>query len=171
MVAALVKAELPASLTEGLSEGRLGLLVNDVKNLATGNIVSGEPVPGDPGGGRPLCPACNGLPGSPSGAWSSPWPAAVMALALKRIGPQLRARNGVEGTLMVMLIVCSSIAILTTLGIVLSVLFESLRFFQQVPWTDFLFGTELEPPDGPSRRSGRLDRVPSGPCPCSPAPC
>ena len=34
---------------------------------------------------------------------------------------------------------------LTTVGIVLSVLFESLRFFQSVPVTEFLFGTEWSP--------------------------
>ena len=39
----------------------------------------------------------------------------------------------------------STIAILTTVGIVLSVLFESLRFFQAVPVTDFIFGTEWSP--------------------------
>ena len=39
----------------------------------------------------------------------------------------------------------STIAVLTTVGIVLSVLFESIRFFQAVPVTDFLFGTEWSP--------------------------
>lgn len=43
------------------------------------------------------------------------------------------------------LIVCSTIAILTTIGIVLSVLFEALHFFDKVPFTDFLFGTEWSP--------------------------
>jgi phosphate transport system permease protein len=37
------------------------------------------------------------------------------------------------------------VAILTTLGIVLSVLFESLRFFQSVPFFDFLFGLQWSP--------------------------
>ena len=39
----------------------------------------------------------------------------------------------------------SLIAILTTIGIVLSVLFESFRFFQKIPFTDFLFGLEWSP--------------------------
>jgi phosphate transport system permease protein len=43
------------------------------------------------------------------------------------------------------LIACSTIAIFTTVGIVLSVLFESIRFFQQVPVTEFLFGLEWSP--------------------------
>jgi phosphate transport system permease protein len=41
--------------------------------------------------------------------------------------------------------VCSSIAILTTIGIVLSVLFESIRFFKAVPISDFIFGLEWSP--------------------------
>nr|XP_061809747.1 probable ABC transporter permease protein YqgH [Nerophis lumbriciformis] len=43
------------------------------------------------------------------------------------------------------LISCSVIAIFTTIGIVLSVLFESLRFFQAVPFFDFIFGLEWSP--------------------------
>ncbi|MDH3840669.1 MAG: phosphate ABC transporter permease subunit PstC, partial [Chromatiales bacterium] len=63
----------------------------------------------------------------------------------RRIHPNVRARNNVERYVRITLIVCSSIAILTTLGIVLSVLFESIRFFQRVPWTEFLFGTQWSP--------------------------
>jgi phosphate transport system permease protein len=40
---------------------------------------------------------------------------------------------------------CSTLAIFTTIGILLSVLFESIRFFQQIPIWDFVFGTEWSP--------------------------
>ncbi len=66
-------------------------------------------------------------------------------LALRRIKPTLRARNHVENMLEWMLFICSFIAVLTTLGIVLSVLFEAVRFFQAVPVTDFLFGLQWSP--------------------------
>jgi phosphate transport system permease protein len=46
---------------------------------------------------------------------------------------------------MVLLIVCSVISVATTLGIVMSLLFESLRFFQQVPLHEFLFGLQWSP--------------------------
>ena len=46
---------------------------------------------------------------------------------------------------MAFLVGSSLIAILTTLGIVLSVLFESIRFFDKVPVTDFLFGLQWSP--------------------------
>lgn len=43
------------------------------------------------------------------------------------------------------LIACSSVAILTTVGIVLSLIFESYRFFTLIPITDFLFGLQWSP--------------------------
>ena len=65
--------------------------------------------------------------------------------AMRRIRVDFRARTGVERWLMGLLLAASLLAILTTLGIVLSVLFESLRFFQLVSPTEFLFGTTWSP--------------------------
>jgi phosphate transport system permease protein len=65
--------------------------------------------------------------------------------ALRRIGADFRARSGVERWLMGLLLGASLIAILTTLGIVLSLLFESLRFFNMVSPSEFLFGTTWSP--------------------------
>jgi len=67
------------------------------------------------------------------------------AITYKHIQEKLRARNIVETVAMIFLIGCSGVAILTTLGIVLSVLFEALRFFQAVPLSDFLFGLDWSP--------------------------
>ena len=66
-------------------------------------------------------------------------------LTLRRSAPQFRARRGVERWLMAVLLAASLIAILTTLGILLSLMFESLRFFELVPPGQFLFGTEWSP--------------------------
>ena len=68
-----------------------------------------------------------------------------LAVAWRMINPRMRARNRVEGLVTAFLVACSLVAILTTLGIVLSVLFESIRFFQRVPATEFLFGTQWSP--------------------------
>jgi phosphate transport system permease protein len=57
----------------------------------------------------------------------------------------MRARNRVEGMVRGLLILSSLIAILTTVGIVFSVLFESIRFFDKVPFTDFVFGLQWSP--------------------------
>ena len=75
-------------------------------------------------------------------------------LALRRISPKLRARNHVENVVQWLLFICSFIAVLTTLGIVLSVLLEALRFFEMIPVTEFLFGLEWSP-----QVAIRLDQV------------
>jgi phosphate transport system permease protein len=62
-----------------------------------------------------------------------------------RLGKNFRARNHVEAVIFGVLMVCSGIAILTTLGIVLSLLTESLRFFSEINALDFLFGLKWSP--------------------------
>ena len=66
-------------------------------------------------------------------------------LSMRRIKVDFRARTGVERWAMGLLLGASLIAILTTLGIVLSLLFESLRFFNMVNPAEFLFGTTWSP--------------------------
>jgi phosphate transport system permease protein len=70
---------------------------------------------------------------------------AAAALAIRRTKPQFRARTGVERWVMIMLFAASLIAILTTLGILLSLMFESLRFFRLYPVQSFIFGLEWSP--------------------------
>ena len=65
--------------------------------------------------------------------------------AMRRSTPDFRARTGVERWVMVMLFSASLIAILTTLGILLSLMFESLRFFRMYPAQDFFFGLQWSP--------------------------
>ncbi|KAA0873724.1 phosphate ABC transporter permease subunit PstC [Nitrincola tapanii] len=75
--------------------------------------------------------------------------ASVAATALvwtrKRIHPLLRARNQVEQAVRVLLVACSAVAILTTIGIVLSMIGEAMRFFSFVSPMDFFFGTTWNP--------------------------
>nr|WP_321484000.1 phosphate ABC transporter permease subunit PstC [uncultured Cohaesibacter sp.] len=66
-------------------------------------------------------------------------------LSYLRIKPRLRARNLVESNIKIALVLASSIAILTTVGIVLSMLFEAIHFFSQVHPFNFFFGTEWDP--------------------------
>lgn len=68
-----------------------------------------------------------------------------LSLGWRMIKPQTRARNKVETVIKWLMIGCASIAIFTTAGIILSVLFESIRFFSMVDSTDFLFGTHWSP--------------------------
>jgi phosphate transport system permease protein len=67
------------------------------------------------------------------------------AFAFTRLSPSFRARTRVERLVMAVLLVASLIAILTTLGIVLSLLFESIRFFSLVSPVEFLFGLNWSP--------------------------
>ncbi len=66
-------------------------------------------------------------------------------LSLRRINPSLRARNQVERMVMVLLMLSSGIAILTTVGIVLSMVGETLKFFTFVSPLEFFFGTVWQP--------------------------
>ena len=61
------------------------------------------------------------------------------------ISDKLRARPIAETIIRFMLLASSLIAIFTTVGIVLSVLFEAFNFFRKIPLTDFLFGLEWSP--------------------------
>lgn len=68
-----------------------------------------------------------------------------MLLAVWRVRPALRARLFVERAGRVFLLCSALLAILTTVGILMSVLLESVRFFQLVPVWQFLFGLEWSP--------------------------
>ena len=71
--------------------------------------------------------------------------AIVLVYIKNKIKKNFKSRVYVEKFVKVMLFSCSIVAIFTTLGIVLSLLLESLRFFQSVSIFDFLFGTHWSP--------------------------
>lgn len=158
----LVLAGMPDDAVPESSAQR-GLLLSTIVNVAEGVL------PGD-GQPTPVVEAAQRyreLRGLGSRIIST----AAFALALgglawgvRRISPQLRARQEVEAALRWLLLTSASIAIFTTLGILLSVLFESLRFFQSVPVTDFLFGVEWSPQmairEGQVGSSGEFGAVP-----------
>lgn len=82
------------------------------------------------------------------------WIAGILAIvvaaaggywAISRSSPAFRARNRVEWMMLATLIVCSTIAILTTVGIVGSLIGETIRFFSVVPPLKFFFGTVWDP--------------------------
>lgn len=71
--------------------------------------------------------------------------ALALFFARKQISARFRARNQVEKVIRFLLIGCSVVAILTTLGIVLSLVGEAMRFFTFVSPVDFFFGTVWNP--------------------------
>lgn len=66
-------------------------------------------------------------------------------ISYAKMTPSTRARNNVENIMIYGLFSCALIAIFTTIGIVFSLLFESLEFFAQIPILDFLFGIHWSP--------------------------
>ncbi len=139
----LIISSLPKEM-QALPLQERGLVLNDIKNMAAGDVVRDQ---GDPD----IAAAAERYRQiNSTGDWALVGVALALAVAGLTIGqrmvvPQLRARNVVERVVMIALIVCSLIAILTTVGIVLSLLFESIRFFGKVPLMDFLFGIEWSP--------------------------
>ncbi len=67
------------------------------------------------------------------------------AFAFLRLRPDFTARTRVERTVMAVLLIASLVAILTTLGILVSLVFETIRFFGMVSPVDFLFGLQWNP--------------------------
>ena len=139
----LVLSNMPAE-QQALPADQLGLLLNDLRNVVAGNIPASmvsDPVRQAAGDFLRLQRAAHlSLAGVALGI-------GVLALlwARRRIRPELRARNEYERMVEWALFACSAVAVLTTLGIVLSIVFEAGRFFGTVPFTDFLFGTNWSP--------------------------
>ncbi len=70
---------------------------------------------------------------------------AGLVYAYLRVHKDQRARNVVERALLGLLMLSSTLAILTTVGIVLSLVWDTRSFFQLYPWQDFFFGLEWRP--------------------------
>ncbi|SMC26594.1 phosphate ABC transporter membrane protein 1, PhoT family (TC 3.A.1.7.1) [Desulfacinum hydrothermale DSM 13146] len=139
----LIVRDLPDSYRH-LPPDRLGLVLNDVKNLATGAMVSGEP-------DAALRAAADHYRSLRS-LGASAMVVACFSLALlglfwsiRRVRADFRARNQVERVIRGFLILSATLAVFTTVGIVLSVLFEALRFFRAVPPWEFFFGLQWSP--------------------------
>jgi phosphate transport system permease protein len=133
--------ELPAELLE--DTGSVSLYLNDIKNTLAGNVTVSK----DPQIGRAAERYAEIMQN-----YRSMVTAAVLALMIvfaavtyQAISAKLRARNLVETVIKTILLLCSAVAIFTTLGIVLSVLFEAIRFFQVIPLQEFLFGLTWSP--------------------------
>ena len=72
---------------------------------------------------------------------------AVLSLffAMQKVSPEFRARNVVEKFILAALMICAALAILTTVGIVVSMVFETAHFLNLHSWKDFFFGLDWSP--------------------------
>ena len=144
IITSLVIKSLPVELQQ-LSANELSLVLNEMKNVAFGGFATHNTCSHHSGGRRPLC--SNHELDEKFGRHhyhplQSLYPPSLPIEASTKIyGPATWLRVWQN----FFFFGCSTVAILTTLGIVLSVLFESLRFFQSIPFFDFLFGLQWSP--------------------------
>ncbi len=120
------------------------LFVNDVRNLAQGNI----PSAGADAAARAAAERYVSLrrqAASGALALALLLAGAGAAVGVRRVRPDLAARVSVERLLRGVLMLCSTLAVAVTIGIVLSLVFETLRFFESVTLREFLLGTHWSP--------------------------
>jgi phosphate transport system permease protein len=143
VIEALVVSGLPDA-QRALPPGQLDLLINKVRNVAAGAAVSGDvdtALQHAAASFREYSRASRQLLAIASLGLAT----IGGVVTLRHIAADFRARNRVEGAFLALLIVASSVAVITTIGIVLSVLFEAIRFFREIPLTEFLFGLNWSP--------------------------
>jgi phosphate transport system permease protein len=71
--------------------------------------------------------------------------AVILFFVRRQVAAEFRARQAAERIVHGLMVACSLVAILTTVGIVFALVYEAYRFFEMVPVMDFLFGTRWEP--------------------------
>ena len=143
VVDALVVHNLPTAMQE-LPEDQMSLVLADIRNLAKSGLVARTPNPATIAAAEHLIRI--------KAIGNAAMAGIVIGVAIlglvwgrSRISPSLRSREAIERVLSAALFASSTIAVLTTIGIILSLLFETLRFFGSVPVLDFLFGLEWSP--------------------------
>ena len=143
----VIREAVMAALPEGqrpTDPGRLSLTMSRIENVASGALDAGRVSPALQEAAERL-QSLRSMNGYAMTATVLLVAVGGGLLGLWRVRPSFHARRRVEGTLRILLLLCASVAILTTVGILLSVLFESLRFFSKVPFHEFLFGTHWSP--------------------------
>ncbi|MFT5896879.1 MAG: phosphate transport system permease protein [bacterium] len=143
MISTMLDGSIPQSIQSG-GEKSLALYKNDISNLVDSNKIASITDPEKLIAAQRLA---NLQHTSSLALLVLSLVAAIMGalIALKNIKPDTRARQIVEKIVKVFLVSCASLAILTTIGIVFSVLFESARFFQEVDFVEFVTGTKWSP--------------------------
>lgn len=143
IIDALVIASLPQDIYGALPSGEQQLALTEIKSIA-GGTVFGEPEPYRLAAAEYLSTlrersallmvAAVAVAGI-----------ALLTMARRSVSVEFRARQAAERIVLGLMIFCSVVAVFTTVGIVLSLLFETIRFFRIVPVQEFLFGLNWEP--------------------------
>jgi len=136
-------SHLPEAVQQG-DPGTLTLRMQEAKNYVTGGLLLREPEPEIIAAGEAYAEF----------RWLSRiWMTlAVVAVALgglwwgtRRIARDFRARQAIEGVVRGAMFLASVVAVLTTVGIFTSLIYETSQFFETIRISDFVFGTEWSP--------------------------
>ena len=138
-----VMAGLPAGALDGLDKGGVSLVLAEIKSIAGGQVF-GTPADWKRAAAETLT-ARNAAASLALVVVIALMSVALIAFTRSRVSAEFRARHGVEKIILGLMIFCSTIAVFTTIGIVLSLAFESVKFFRMVPLNEFLFGLRWEP--------------------------
>lgn len=140
----VVELLVTRSLPPELLAGNVGLLISEIRNAAAGVTQIGADSKG-------IALAVEHYRWLMTIAHAAFWvvvlAAALLGLAYSRsrISPGFRARTAVERTMEIAFMIASIVAVMTTIGIVLSLLFETIAFFLRVSPIEFLFSTQWSP--------------------------
>lgn len=143
VIQTLVIGSLPQEMLPN-GEGEASLLLSKISNVASGALPPGFVEP-------PIVDAAERLQAlrAQSRMLMSALVVSVAVLAgflgWLRIKPRVNARAQVEAILKWLFFACAALAILTTMGIIFSVAFETVRFFEKIPFTEFVFGSQWSP--------------------------
>ena len=137
---------LPPTRRRGQCGGaaQIGLFMNDVRNLLAGGITAAQAGPGVARAAEHFAKLRSIAAFALTGLILAVAIVGIL-IARARISPTFRARNVVEVVFERLLLACSTIAVFVAIGILLSVVYESVLFFRSVPVQDFLFGTIWSP--------------------------
>jgi len=139
----MMMSGLPDGSLDGLDPGQIALIRSEILQISNGTIF-GTPDQWKLDAAERL----NRM--NATASWMMVLAIALLVLgalifARSRVSADFRARQGVEGIVLGLMIACSTIAIFTTVGIVFSLVFESIAFFRLIPLHEFLFGLKWEP--------------------------
>ena len=143
LINSIVMSSVPIDIAP-IDTASYNLLLNKVTNIASGVM----PRDGQGAGGGNAADSLSSL--RVTSRWSMTLLLLVLAMAglfwgWYKVSVDFRARPAVEKVMQNLLLGCACLAIFTTVGIVFSVLFESIQFFRTVPIYDFVFGLEWSP--------------------------
>jgi phosphate transport system permease protein len=139
----MVMGGLPEGALDGLGTGAIQLVLAEIKSIASGQVF-GTPEEWKIAAAQRLV-SLHTTADWLLVAMVVVFSLALLAVARSRVAAGFRARQGVERIVAGLMIFCSTVAIFTTIGIIVSLSYETLRFLDRVPLTEFLFGLNWEP--------------------------